>query len=251
MIGRKTVIGLSMLCALVVCAIAAQAASASTTAYTCANVGGTSGGFKAAHCKPSDAGAGAFAHVAIKAGEVTAITGSDLSTAGTHTGAILKSTVAGSAIELAAKEVSGSGSMSNSESGGEMVASGTGKIKYSGVTENLLGCKVTGKPGGAGIVETKELAASTAGVGAGLKFSPKEGTLFAEFELTECIIGPITIKVFGTVLGTPDGATTNTVHNTVTAAKTLRLQNATSGPFAGIEGTLTIKGANGNPLSVT
>jgi hypothetical protein len=71
------------------------------------------------------------------------------------------------------------------------------------------------------------------GVGAGLKFAPKEGTLLAEFELTECVIGPITIKVFGSVLGSsvlgiPAGTTTNAVHATVTADKALRLQNATT-----------------------
>ncbi|MGV1049128.1 MAG: hypothetical protein ACOYD4_11460 [Solirubrobacterales bacterium] len=262
MTGRRAVIGLCMLCALFISAVAAQGASAEgTTAYTCASVAAGTGTFKGAHCKPSDAGTGAganWSHVSIANGTTTEIIGSDLATNGTtHTGAILKSTVAGSAIELVAKEVSGSGTMSNSQPGTEMIASGEGVIKYSGVTENLLGCKVTGKPGGAGTVETKKLAASTAGVGMGLNFTPAEaGSPFAEFELTECIIGPLTIKVFGSVLGVPDGATTNTVHNTVTAEKTLRLQNAKTGPLAGIEGTLTISGRTGGsgaytPLSVT
>ena len=246
MLGRKTLIGLSVLCALLVSAFAAQGASAlGTTAHTCKEVNqGTEGAktWKDKHCKEEGVGAnGAFKHVLITNNTKTEIIGDDLNTAGEHTGAILKSTVAGSAIELVATSVSGSGSMTNTESGGEMIASGEGKLKYSGVTEKLLGCKVTGLPGGAGVVETKQLFASTAGVGDGLKFSPKEGTVFAEFELTGCIVGPITIKVVGSVTGTPEGTTTRTVHNTVTAAKTLRLQSA-AGPVAGIAGALTISG---------
>ncbi|HSS33973.1 MAG TPA: hypothetical protein VLL27_11905, partial [Solirubrobacterales bacterium] len=208
--SRKTIIGLAVLCALVVSAFAAQAASAvGTTGYTCKETPGT-GTFKAGHCKPSDAGAGNFSHVAYGLGTTTELLATDANTAGEHTGAVLKSTVSGSAVELVAKEVSGAGTTANSEVGGEMVASGEGPLKYSGVSEKLLGCKVTGKPGGAGVVETKQLFASTAGVGDKLKFTPKEGTVFAEFELTECAVGPTTVKVVGSVLGVPDGATTNT-----------------------------------------
>ena len=255
MIGRKTVIGLTMLCALLVSAFAAQAASAeSTTAYTCSSAASTKD-FTEEHCKTKSGGAGNFGHVAIEAGKTTEIIGSDKNLAGERTGAILKSTVAGSAIELVASEVNGTGTMSNSLSGSEMVASGEGKITYSGVTEKLLGCKVTGLPGGVGTVQTKQLAASTQGLAKKLKFTPKEGTVFAEFELTECIVGPVTIKVIGSVIGNPEGATTTTVHNTVTTEKTLRLQSA-AGPIAGIAGFLTISGRSGGagaytPLSVT
>jgi hypothetical protein len=256
---RKTVLFTLALCALLVGAFAAQSASAlGTTAHTCTKTGtGTAGKatFSDAHCKTEAVG-GAFKHVGIANGTVTETTTLDITTGTEHSGATLKSTVAGSAIELVAKEVSGAGTMSNSLAGEEMILSGTGKLKYSNVTENLLGCKVTGKPGGAGIVETKELALTTAGVGDKVKITPKEGTLFAEFELTECVIGPITIKVFGSVLGVPSGPTINTVHTAVTSEKTLRLQNATTGPVAGIEGTNTEIGrepADGvfTPIAVT
>ncbi|HSS33904.1 MAG TPA: hypothetical protein VLL27_11545, partial [Solirubrobacterales bacterium] len=53
-----------------------------------------------------------------------------------------------------------------------------------------------------------------------------------------CAVGPTTVKVVGSVLGVPDGATTNTTHATVTEEKTLRLGSAL-GPVAGIAGTLT------------
>ncbi|MGV1048664.1 MAG: hypothetical protein ACOYD4_09110 [Solirubrobacterales bacterium] len=261
MIRRKTIIGLCSLCAIFVSAFAAQGASAAgTTAFTCKQVTKAEGtaGFSKAHCKPADAVAtnAKYEHFPIANGTKTEVAVSDLNTGGEHTGAIVKFTVAGSAIELIAKEVSGSGTMSNSEVGGEMIASGEGSLKYSGVTESLMGCKVTGKPGGAKVVETKQLAATTAGVGDKLKVTPNGATPFAEFELTECAIGPITIKVFDSAFGVPDGATVNTVHNTMTAEKTLRLQNATTGPLAGLEGTLTISGrANSGepytPLSPT
>jgi len=206
MIGRKTVIGLTALCALLICAFAVQGASAAgTTAYTCKEVSAGTGTFKAGHCKPSDAGTGNFSHVSITNGTATEITGSDLNTGGEHTGARLKATVAGSAIELLAREVSGSGTMSNSVSGSEMVASGEGKIVYSNVTENLLGCKVVGIPGGEEIVETKQLSATTKGVGKKLKFTPTEGNIFAEFKLEGCVVAN-TYKVIGSVLGVPDGA---------------------------------------------
>jgi hypothetical protein len=261
MIGRKTVIGLTMLCALLVSAFAAQSASAvASTAHTC-KLGGTgttnAATFSDEHCKVKAAGqTGAYKHIGIAPSTTTEIIGTDVTTAPARSGATLKATVAGSAIELVAKEVHGTGSMENLAAP-EMQAAGFGEIKYTNVTENLLGCKVTGKPGGAGVVETKKLAASTLGAGMGLKFTPQEGTLFAELELTECIIGPITIKVFGSVLGATNGATTTTVHNTITGEKSLRLQNATTGPIAGIDGTLTIsgreKGSTGayTPLSVT
>lgn len=263
MIGRKTIIGLAMLCALLVSALAAQGATASgTTAHTCKKAEkGTEGAktWKDEHCKEEASGqTGEYKHVEIPVNTKTNITGTDIDTGTHHTGAALKSTIAGSAIELVAKEVTGTGTMENKLEGAEMLAHGEGTITYTGVTEKLLGCIVTGYKNGVKgakeIVETNTLTATTsptATIGDKLKFQPKEaGAAFAEFELTECIVGPLRVKVFGSVLGIPNGATTNTEHNTVTADKTLRLQNGTTGPLAGIAGTLTIK-AGGVPLSLT
>jgi hypothetical protein len=65
MIGRKAIVGLSVLSALFVCAFAAQGASAAeaqnTTAYTC--VAKTGGDFFDAHCdEPAPGGTGKFTH---------------------------------------------------------------------------------------------------------------------------------------------------------------------------------------------
>jgi len=255
MIGRKTKIGVCALGALAVSAIVAQGVSAAgTTAYTCKGVAPGTGTFKAAHCKSADAGTGNFNHVSIANGTTTEVLASDLNTAGEHVGAELKATVAGSSVALHANEVSGSGSMANSESIGEMIASGEGVLKFSGVTETFLGCTVVGIPGGPGVVETKQLFATTQGVGDKVKVTPKTGTILAEFELTSCVVAS-TYKVVGSVLGVPDGATYNTVHSTVTAEKTLRLQSPT-GPLAGLESSITLSGRSGGsgaytPLSVT
>jgi hypothetical protein len=255
--ASKATAGLCLLCALLVSAIGAEGAGAAgTTAYTCKPVGGT-GGFLASHCRPSDISGesvGNFAHASIKPAELTEVTASDLNTGGSHTGAIFRSTTAGTPFELEAKEVSGTGSMINGVVGAEMLVSGEGTLTYSKVTENLLKCEVFGLPGGAGTVVTKELSATTQGQGDKIKVTPKAGTVLAEFELKNCAIAGLH-KVIGSVIGIPDGATVSTVHNTVTAEKTLRINSAV-GPVAGIAGTLTFSGrANSSqtytPLSVT
>jgi hypothetical protein len=53
MIGRRTIVGLSLLCALVFCAFAASSAQAlqGTTAFTCVPVTAGTGDFTDAHCK--------------------------------------------------------------------------------------------------------------------------------------------------------------------------------------------------------
>ena len=74
MIRRRAVAGLSMLCAFLLCALAAQSASAAkavnTTAFTCVDTGATSNGdFKDAHCDEKGvAGQEKYAHMEIQLG---------------------------------------------------------------------------------------------------------------------------------------------------------------------------------------
>ncbi len=82
MIGRRTVIGLSLLSALLVCAVAAQSASAlkpptsnNTTAFTC--VKGAGKDFKDAHCDEAVPQTGEFGHVAIANKTTTEIEGTN------------------------------------------------------------------------------------------------------------------------------------------------------------------------------
>jgi len=82
MIRRRTVIGLSLLCALAFCAFAAQSASAqkgtrakNTTAFTCVNPGPKEGDFKDAHCDEKVASqTGEYAHEPIPLNTTTQLT---------------------------------------------------------------------------------------------------------------------------------------------------------------------------------
>jgi hypothetical protein len=273
--GRRAIVGLCMLCALLVSAFAAQSASAvtrGTTAFTCKLKDPMTGpGFSAAHCKPGDAvvtGA-KFEHIPIAEGEKTHVTfsntgiGLGTTEVGVHR---LKSTIAGSAVQFSSSEVDCSGSLQNKKHGageppeGEHYIHGTGiPCTLSNFKEELLGCTVTGitAPGGKEMVSTTKLTTTTTGKGHTITLSPESGTLLAEFELTGCVIGPITLKLFGSLTCIPDGATINCTHNNGTELKGLRFQNATTGPLAGYEGTFTVKGGKEpiteptSPISVT
>jgi hypothetical protein len=91
MIGRRAVIGLSLLSALLVCAFAAQSASAveteskRTTFYTCVDSGILKNGdFEDEHCdkRGNNPGKEKFRHDLIKIGETTAIVGDNTPTTG-------------------------------------------------------------------------------------------------------------------------------------------------------------------------
>jgi hypothetical protein len=78
MIGRRAVTGLSLLSALLLCAFAAQSASAAkaenTTAVTCVEFSGeTSKDFKDAHCIEKTAGTGSWEHQQIPLDKTTTI----------------------------------------------------------------------------------------------------------------------------------------------------------------------------------
>ncbi|HEX5610847.1 MAG TPA: hypothetical protein VFX45_12240 [Solirubrobacterales bacterium] len=249
--GRRAVVGLCMLCALLVSALAAQGASAAgtkgTTAYTCTNSGlGTPVGnkFKDAHCKEVDNTNGTFRHVEIAANTTTELSGSNETTGGAKENTLLKATIAGSAFTLTGTETTGSGWMTNATEGKEHYAHGEGTITYSGVTASG-GCKVftdsgAGK-GAEGVIHTEPLKATTKGQGDALKFEPKEGTVFARFLLEGCTNTGIngTYTVTGSVKTTSiEGATSKFTHANTTEQNTLKLNGTIK---AGIEGVLTLK----------
>src|ERR1700704_6916600 len=113
---RRTAVGLALICALFLCALAAQSASAAegknTTAFTCVE-GGTKD-FSDAHCDSSvAAGTGKFGHVAIAVGTPTAISVTNAKTKNNTTEStpiIQKGTIAGIASEIECKTLSGEGS---------------------------------------------------------------------------------------------------------------------------------------------
>jgi hypothetical protein len=265
-----------MLSALLVSAFAVQSASAAvkgTTAFTCTSTAAVKD-FKAAHCKASDRGGSAFGHTAFTETTHFKLTntgvGPETKSTSTHS---FQMTVAGTALKLTSPELECNGTLHNKVEGPaegiekEHWVHGTKIVcTFKKVKEDLLNCTVTNlvEPG-KGLKEHVSLfplTATTTGKGDSIVLQPESGNLIGEYTLTDsgdgkCVIGPITIKVFGSLTCQPDGATINCNHAEVTAAKTLRVQNAVSGPFAGYEGEVTVTGGKEpkteptNPISVT
>ena len=255
--GRRITTGLCLLCALMISAIVAQGATAAgTTGFTCEKVAEGTGKIFDTHCK--SVGSGSYEHVAITPNTTTQLALANVTTGEERSVAKLKAAVAGFGVVIEAKKVSGvEGTMENKE---EKVGEVTEmwaeaeikKLIFEEVTANL-GCTTTGLPGGAGKIETVPLKITTKGQSDALKLEPKEGTKLAEFELSgagcpEAVKGKY--PVHGSVKGVPSGATTVFTHTEITAAKTLRLKNATEGPLTGFEGTFTISGKDAsNPCT--
>jgi hypothetical protein len=137
MIGRKAVVGLSLLSALVFCAFAASSSPAAITAYTCVKkveVGGE--GFSKEHCKPSDAvktGA-TFEEKTIAADTPTEIEVTNAKTStdtSTFVHARLEGLAAGIKTDITCETVEGTGSLTNnSNGGGTMTVTGKVAVKF-------------------------------------------------------------------------------------------------------------------------
>ncbi len=279
MTGRRAIVGLCMLCALLVSAVAAQGASAATngtTSFTCQEVTAGTGVFNDAHCK-EEGGSKSFKHVEIpekikneKEEEVvntTELEGSNETTGGARSTAVLISTQSGVAEELQAKIVEKktgtSPWMTNAKdpTTGEHYTHGEGQLTYKEVKvikPSEKGCIVyeNSKEENKEMVSTNQLKASSKGQGMGIKFEPAEGTVFAEFFIGGCSVTALngTYKAEGSLVAFPNGATLETEATQVKEVqKTLKLRGQT----AGLGGSLTLKGrAKGSagaytPLSVT
>jgi hypothetical protein len=246
MIGRKSVLGVVVLCALAFSAFAAGNASASfQIAVECAP-GGT--GFGDAHCVEAGVTHG---HAAIPASPTwTLIDGTNAKTASGTTAAApsrLKGKLSGVETELECTGLSGEGELMNNSGEGTEWVEGKGKIHYTGcsVTKPAgKGCKVKGSK-----VDTEELSATTKGQAASkLAFSPV-GEKFANITIEGCSVAALnnTFPVTGSLVADTNGATTTTTHAGITAQKTLTF----GGNPAGLEGALTITMFEGNPISLT
>jgi hypothetical protein len=265
--GRRAVIGLCMLCALFVSAIAAQGASAKgTTAFTCAPAEGTPVGFSKEHCKRADAvSTGAkFKHVEIANGTTTELSGTNAKT-NSETNASenfdISGVIGGIPVTITASTVGLTGVITNSEVGGEMIASLSGTLSLTGMVIDLpagQGCVVKG-----GALTTKKLKATTAGeptpeeetnAGMFLKFEPNEGTVVAEVSIEKCTTTALngTFNLTGTIKGRPDGATTVFTTSDTETQGTLKL----AGQKATLNGKITLSGKKSSdsafkPLSFT
>ena len=250
MIGRRSVIGISVLFALALCAFGAVGASAAQRAVLCsANTESGKEQFSDAHCKTAATGAVGFKHVEIANGTPTAISGTNAKTAsGTAAAAPskLKGTLAGVETEVECTSTTGTGTLTNSAT----FVSGTGTITYGG-------CKVT-KPAGQGCVvtspgtiTTETLAATTESLAANeVKFKPNSGTKFATVPISGCETVSLNnnFPVTGSLIATASGATLTTTTAGVEGQNTLKF----GGNKAGLEGSLTISNSAGtSAISLT
>jgi hypothetical protein len=274
MTGRRAIVGICMLCALIISAVAAQSAMAvsGTTAFTC--VKDPAGTLKGEHCLTGGTGEN-YKHVEIAQDTTTEIEVTNAKTVNETKEAssqIFKATIAGVPLELKATGVSGTGTLTNKKDAatGEHYVTGTVTYKYTGVTvakPEGKGCEVftdkgPGEPHGTlGEVDV-HADFTTTEQGDSIKFTPAAstgvGAPFATFNITCGGLVPAlegTWEVNGSITckpTAPTGATIHCVHNEVTTANTLK----TKGVKAGLEGTITVKGrANSGeaykPLSMT
>lgn len=181
MTARRSIVGLSVLCALVFSAFAAADATAAgptTTAYTCAKSGvGVGERFSDADCTTTNK-EGSFRHVEIPAGTSTPITAT-----GT-TNSVLKINIAGNIFELQATGFSGAGTLKNN-AGPPMSVSGTISGTFTGVTVlKPAGKECTVKEGKINLNSTA-FESKVEGGKMWSHFTPT-GTQFATFAFEKC-----------------------------------------------------------------
>jgi hypothetical protein len=269
--GRRAIVGLCMLCALMVSAFAAQSASAATkgtTAFTCVKGAGT---LRGEHCLTTGTAAPEYGHVAIKEPEgkettteleiSSAKTDKETTAAGTTA---FQETIAGAELELQSNNVTGTtvvdkepavttvSSITNKKDPvtGEHYIEGTALYHYAEVKVTKpagKGCKVftdeeaTKTKGAEGVVDV-HLNFTTKGQGDFIKFEGATGTQFATFfiecttKVGEALEGTWTIT--GSAKCPPTGATIVCSHTEITTQNTLKGK----GSKAGLEGPLTISG---------
>ena len=249
MIGRKAVIGLSLLCALVFTAFAAPSAQAGTTAFTCVKDGGAKD-FKEAHCaKNGENDGNLYGHVGF-AGTTKWVSTNKKTANKTvdHTPAILKGTLAGASSEISCTKVDGHGSFTNEEVGGKMKVSGTAVGTYTECTvlKPTKGCVVK-QP----IEATANVSTVEEGATMGLRFTgSKAGETFTEIfyenkGAEKCVLlnGGKPFPVTGSTVATDKGATAE-----FTAAHSKLLLGGNAASYTALE---TVSSVGGTPLSMT
>jgi hypothetical protein len=253
MSGRRTILGLSLLCALFVCAISAASASAvGTTAFTC--VQGPTPQFVDEHCTSEGPGTKKFEHVEIAVGTTTEITATN-DTTGTTDPVVIHSILGGVEFTIDANKVHLTGSCKN-ETVGEVMQNHCKDVVIAfselSVTPAALKCSVL-----AGEIKTNKITTVTreegGTKGAGVNHVPEgAGTPFAEFKIggAECKLGKeFTIKLAGNFVGVPSGAT---VQYTEKSTKGEGAEGLFIGKSpASLTGVLTERMLGGNPTSLT
>src|ERR1043166_2552620 len=225
MIGRRAVLGLSLLSALFFCAFAAQSALAAkavnTTMFTCVKGGGDKD-FKDSHCDEKAAGGtGEFGHVKVANGVTTEIAATNKGVTNStkdHETAVLKSKIGLTAVEITCTTVENE--PKNSLVHNEQTE--TTKHTLTGTVRTLFKECTVDKPLKCTIKEPVE---SNATVEAVEKLGPEENTMGVElkgegvdellasitFDGPECALKEKTVQVKGSLIAT-SGPTTESPH---------------------------------------
>ncbi|HEX6666678.1 MAG TPA: hypothetical protein VF081_08800 [Solirubrobacterales bacterium] len=263
--GRRAIVGLCMLCALLVSAFAAQSASAvtnGTTAFTCVKGGGDKS-LRGEHCLTTGTATKEYGHGIIFQDTTTELTGTNAKTESETTKSRifkLRTTIGGIGLELQATGASASGWMENRLANSVHFIWAAGGLTLTGVTVKEpagRGCQVfTDKEeaikteGEIGVIHSRELRVDTYIWGDAIHIDPLFLGSFANFFITcttklEAIEG--TWECTGSVNGVPNGATVDFTHATVTAENTLKCRGAK----AAIDGSLTLSGRANSGQSYT
>lgn len=253
MVGRRAAFSLLVLVSLVLGALTASAASAIPPArmYTCENAG-INFGFTDSHCKGGSTGP--YRHVVIANNTTTyhGIAQSNTCKEETACPTTIKGKLSGVAMEIQAATVTGTGTIVNEESGGEVFTTGT-EILYLEGAKVLApagkGCVIKG-----GEIVTNELRTTTLGAAGSIKLEPASGTTLASITIEGCSVGALnnTFALTGSVLGTPTGAILGFTHTNTTEQGTLKF----GGNPGGLDTNLTTSGKDWffeswTPLSFT
>jgi hypothetical protein len=257
--ARKTIVGLCLLCALGLSAVAAQgamAASNGTTLFTCLSKSPGGAGFSKEHCRTEDAvftGA-KYEHAAFSEETTTRALYTSAKTNPETTGntsTVFKETIAGVELELKAGLVTGEGSLTNKKdpTTGEHYFEGTALLQDHEVAVLKpagKGCKVftdetaTKTKGAEGAIDW-HISFTSKGQGDRIRFEPSTGGAFTSY-FVECTtkIPAIegTWELTGAFTCPMNGATIECTHADTTAQNGLKGK----GSKAGYEGKLTVSG---------
>jgi hypothetical protein len=218
--------------------ISSSFAFAGTTYFAC--VKGAGAHNTNVDCTPGGPNEG-FGHLALAPNDATTVVHRKL------TNPKLVTKLFGANIELEATGLECEGcSLENKEVGGVMEATGTGKLRFSGVKVVGLESKCTVVGVSTGVVVTKALRFTTTSV-AGMTLEPESETLLAVFNITggECVVAGTGLQVTGKAFVEAMGATV--IVNVTKASAELLLE----GEKASLKGEGTIEGSLGNPFSLT
>jgi hypothetical protein len=262
MIGRRAVVGLSLLSALLFCAFGAQSASAAkgtnTTAFTCVKGGGNLD-FTDPHCDNRvEPKKGEYGHVEIAKDTTTAITATNEKTkekTTEHTTAVLKGELFKVKLEITCTKLHAKGTLHNVEPVSK-------EHSVTGEIETVFSECTVHKPTPCTLKEVKvpAVAEGVEGLGAekntmGLEFKPTKGEIFVSFELegASCPLKGVPIEVKGTAIatGTPSPSGKHTGATAIFTNEMTKETLTIGGKPAEFSAVATVQMEGGNPIALT